>query len=72
METVIQGHEAVGVERIGKVLMHAKDLALIVEDQLQALHECHDAQEVVGRAISVLHVLVEQLDSGLQEAHKLS
>lgn len=69
MNTVM---ERESVERIGEGLVRAKDLALILEDQVRALTEFHEAQEGAGRAISLLHAHINELDGLLHEHLKLT
>lgn len=70
METVM-GHETVveGIEQIGKGLVQAKDLALLVEHRLQ---EYGGQLEAVGQAIGALHVHIQHLDHLIEHADKLT
>jgi len=72
METVQERDVEAGVQHIGEGLVHGKDLALVIEHQLQAFNEYREAQEVAGRAIGALNVLIQHLDHLIQHTNTLS
>ena len=60
------------VEEFCRGLVYAKDLALVIEDQLHALSEYEQAQEVVGRTIGALNVHIQHLDRLIERADMIA